>query len=123
MGTTLQVAAPNGVYYVRVRARTAIGSSPPSNELQIIVPSLAAAPVLHEATVSGRNVNLSWTSSSTGVTVLARLAPTSAIVAALAVTGSSLSVPNVPPNVYYVTVIGSGGSVAGAESNQIVVES
>ena len=38
LDTTFATPAPNGAYYVRVRAANVFGSSPPSNEVVVVVP-------------------------------------------------------------------------------------
>ncbi len=60
--------APSGVFYVRLRAQTAAGLSPPSNEVRLATgqsaPPLAPQALL--ATVQGTNIALRWTENPLG---------------------------------------------------------
>ena len=61
-------AAPPGLYYVRVAARTACGVGPLSNEVAVPVGAAAPpeAPGALSAAVSGNVVSLSWSAPASG---------------------------------------------------------
>jgi hypothetical protein len=65
---THTVNAPTGVFFVRLRAQTAAGFSPPSNEIQVATgeagPPLAPQALL--ATVQGTAVSLQWSENPVG---------------------------------------------------------
>jgi hypothetical protein len=100
--TSITTAAPVGVpIYVRVVA-TNTGGAANSNEVSFTVaaPQPPGPPTLSPANVVGNAVTLSWTPPSnasqsglTGYSVIARLPGSSAIVATLRVTGTTLTVP------------------------------
>ena len=54
------VIAPNGRYYVRVRALFGVTPGPASNEIEVVVPPLPTAPTNLAATVARFTVNLTW---------------------------------------------------------------
>ena len=61
---------PNGSYYVRVRARDASGTGPPTPDLRVVVgPSPPGPPVLTGSVGSDRTVFLAWTWPVTGAAV------------------------------------------------------
>ena len=55
-----------GTFYMRVKARNALGIGPPSNEVQ--VGGVPGAPGALKAVVSGRSLTLSWSPPITGGT-------------------------------------------------------
>jgi large repetitive protein len=129
--TSLAVAdVPFGVYYVHVRAVNIDGSSAPSNEVIVSVPSGPGgcttppnAPSNLTATVNGSLVDLTWTPpvsgcAATAYAVQAGSAPGLSDLAILNVgAATSLSVV-APPGVYYVRVVAMnafGGSVGSVE--------
>ena len=62
--TSVVVGAPLGTYYVRVRATSACGVSPPSNEVTVVVDGsvpLPLAPTGLASTVVGNAVAIVWT--------------------------------------------------------------
>jgi hypothetical protein len=63
--TQLTATAPNGRYFVRIRARTAAGMGPPSNELAIDVPGGVVTPGGCIYTVSPNSVRLASASGGT----------------------------------------------------------
>jgi hypothetical protein len=72
--TTFSTSAPNGRYYVRVRARNEGGPGPASNEIVIVVgPGGCAAapdaPANLVASASGLNATLTWQAPSNGEAV------------------------------------------------------
>lgn len=125
--TSISAMAPAGVtIFVRVVATNA-GGSATSNEVSFTVapPVAPGPPTLTTSSVSGSNVMLSWSppasgTTPTGYTLLARLPGSSAIVAALPVTGTSVTVP-APRGSYVVSVVASNGAGTSAESNAITV--
>ena len=62
-GSSFAIDAPNGRYYVRVRAANACGTGPASNEVVVDVPGTCPAPPPPSgvnASVSGGTVSLGW---------------------------------------------------------------
>jgi hypothetical protein len=121
-------AVPTGVYYVRVRARNAFGSSAASNEIAIVVGPLPGAPADLSANVIGSSVHLTWRAPASGV------APSSYIIEAGASRGASnlavidtafdgpaFSTHNVPSGVYYVRVRARNAFGSGLASNEVTV--
>jgi hypothetical protein len=113
---------PPGTYFVRMVAVNGGGTGPSSNEVAVsIVPP--GAPALNPASLSGRNVTLSW-SPSAGIVVsyrvVASLAPGGPPVANLPAAGTSVTVP-APPGTFYVRVHGINAVGASVASNEITV--
>jgi hypothetical protein len=64
---TFSTVAPDGTYFVRVRATNACGVSPPSNEAIVVVPNCGptpGAPSTPTATVNGATATISWSAVS-----------------------------------------------------------
>jgi hypothetical protein len=125
--TSISATAPVGVpIYVRVVATNG-GGSATSNEVSFTVaaPVVPGPPTLAPASVSGSNVTLSWSpptsgTAPSGYTLLARVPGSGAVMAALPVTGTSVTVP-APPGTYVVSVVAVNGAGTSAESNQVTV--
>ena len=69
LAQSLTVGAPDGVYYVRVRARNAVGVGQPSNEIVVSVPGgcpVPPAPVNLGFTVAGSLVTVTWAAPQGG---------------------------------------------------------
>ena len=82
------------------------------------------APQNLTSAVNGTTVTLNWTSPGgavSGYVVEASVVPGGPLVASLAVGGTTLVVPNVPPGVYFVRVRALSGGAQGAPSNEVTV--
>lgn len=119
---------PPGVYYVRLVAVNAGGAGAASNQVTLTVaaPSLPTAPSLNPAVVSGSTVSFSWTpglggGAPTSYVLLASTTPGGPVIASLPVSGTSLSVPNVPSGAYYVRVAGVNSVGTGTPSSPVTV--
>ena len=126
--TTFSINAPQGTYYVRVRARNAQGTSAPSNEVALTVSSSQGPPSPPSnltATVSGTTVTLSVgvPPGATGLLFAAGLAPGQTAGVLPVPVASQGSVPNVPPGTYYARMhaVGPGGTSGPSNEVQIVV--
>lgn len=124
LASTLVTEVPAGrPFYVRVAAVGDAGSTR-SNEIAFTVsPVTLSAPSLAQAVLSGSTVQLSWTggAGATSYLVVARTTPNGPVVAWLPAAGFSVTVSNVPPGTYHVTVAGSREGQFGPESNQVAV--
>ena len=112
---------PDGRYVVRVRATSAGGAGPPSNEVLVQVPAPPAAPVFDAPIVgAGGTVTLSWQAPAgtvTGFVVEAGSAPGLANLTTLTVPMvSTLTVPGVPGGSYYVRIRALNRQTAGPPS-------
>jgi hypothetical protein len=133
--TTLQaqgVAA--GTYYVRIRARNALGISLPSNEIQVVVgiinfpgPNCPGAPRSLTGAGSFGTVTLSWQPPLTGTVqsyiIEAGTAPGAANIGSLN-NGPAIGFvrAGVPAGVYYVRIRAVGaGCAPGPPSNELAV--
>lgn len=115
---------PNGLYFVRVRAVNDLGTSAPSDELQVQVgctapPTAPAAPTVQ---ISGRTVSLQWAAATgaTGYLLEAGSAPGLSNLASIPTSTPSLA-GDVLPNVYHVRVHAINPCGTSAPSEEIVV--
>lgn len=113
-----------GVYYVRVRAVNAAGSSAPSAEV-VLRYGTPGRPRSLVASGRGSTVTLSWLpptgGSHTGYTVEVGSAAGLSNLLATRVGNITSLTTSAPPGVYYVRVRALNGAGAGAASNEIVV--
>lgn len=58
--------SPGVTYYFKVEDINAIGTSPPSNELSNVLPTVPGAPTLGAPTTGNGSVSFTWTAGSTG---------------------------------------------------------
>src|SRR5262249_50099942 len=117
-------------YFVRVLARNAGGTGPPSNEVVVTVASSCASPPGPpeglSATVNGSTVTLVWQAASSGCSaasyvIQAGSAPGLSNRANFS-TGNpvpSFTAGNVAAGVYYVRVLGANAAGTSAASNEI----
>lgn len=117
--------APNGTYYVRVRAVTSAGTSGPSNEIVLNVGGSCApppAPTGMTGIASGSQVTLAWNASAgaTGYIVQAGSASGLSNLATIAVAGNGLSTP-APNGTYFVRVLAQNACGTSASSNEVIV--
>lgn len=122
---TYFVVAPNGRYYVRVRALFGATAGAASNEIEVIVPPLPPAPVNLTATVERMTVTLTWdrgllSASVTGWEVHAGTAPGLSDLAIVPVPASRRTLTGtVPAATYYVRVFAINQSGASAASEEV----
>ena len=123
--TTLGATAAPGTYYVRIRARNACGSSPPSNEVVVVVAGCAPtlAPATPSATVTNGTVSVSWgaVAGATGYVVEAGLSPGATNAGVFQVSGTSIA-GAAPPGRYYVRIRARNGCGVGPASSEIVID-
>lgn len=118
---------PVGVYYFRITAIYYDADSPVSNEVMVAIGGALppSAPTLHAPVVSQRTVTLRWSDGDggapTGYLLIASATPGGAPIAALPVSGSSVSIPDVPPGTYFVRLVASNAAGASAPSNEVAV--
>jgi hypothetical protein len=123
-------AAPPGVYYVRVAARTACGIGPLSGEVEVAVGGAPppAAPGALSGAVTDRVVTLTWSAPVSGpvpssYVVEAGSASGASNVAALGTGGPVTALSGAaPPGRYYIRVRARAGGVLGPVSNEIVLD-
>jgi hypothetical protein len=123
---TFTAAAPNGTYFLRVRASSPAGVSLPSDELVVVVGPAPGPPTGLAAAVNGTTVSLEWNAAATGgpptgFTVVASLTPGGPPIAAVTVTTPALTVVNVPPGVYHVRVHAMNGAGVSGPSSEVTV--
>jgi predicted phage tail protein len=121
----VQDNVPNGAYYVRVRALTPRGPTPPSNEVLVSIGEAAPpAPTNLEASVSGSRVVLSWSpAAGIGAQYLLEVgfAPGTSEIVMPVGARTSVEVTGVPPGAYYVRVRAIAGQTPSAASNEVNV--
>jgi sugar lactone lactonase YvrE len=122
---------PAGSYYVRVRARSAAGTSAPSNEIVVTVtgtsPCAAApgAPAALSAVVTGTSLTLTWQAPAGGCAPAAYVidagsAPGLSNLASFSTgnNSTSFSAGGIGAGTYYVRVRSSNGGRTSASSNE-----
>ncbi|HUE89595.1 MAG TPA: fibronectin type III domain-containing protein [Vicinamibacterales bacterium] len=117
---------PFGTYYVRVRARNALGSGNASNEIvvQVTCP-LPAAPTNLSATRNGSAVTLTWQASAGGATGYILVVGSGPGAADLLVSDVGLTTTvsgTGPPGTYYVRMLARNAcGTSASSSNEVVV--
>lgn len=109
-----------GTYYVRVRCNIQTAS----NEVMVVLGAGAppAPPEAVRAVVSGNTVAITWALTSSGTTgfrLEAGSAPSLSDLGSIAVAGTGLTVPNVPPGTYYLRVRSVGPTGQSAPSSEV----
>lgn len=128
---TLAVAAPSGVYYVRVRAVSAAGQGPPSSEVAVSVglPAPCSAPPTAPrsfvAAVDGNRIRFTWQAPASGdasrYEIRAGAQPGARTLATVDA-GPVLSFDvAAPPGIFYVAAIAINGCGSSEESSEVVV--
>ncbi len=121
---------PAGIYYVRIRAVSAGGAGPASDEVELVVgPGMCAArpeaPTDLEAVVNGGTVTITWNESVTpGVTgyrILANPFGAGAFFTTVVPAGTTTVTAPAPPGVFVVRVRAVSACGASAASNDIVL--
>jgi predicted phage tail protein len=129
--TTFSAAGiPNGVYFVRVSAQNAIGTSAPSNEVTFSVGQSCSAPAPPSAlqyTINGSMVTLNWTAHPGGAPPTSYIveAGSSVLLADLAVINTGSPGANfaaiAPPGVYFVRVRAATLCAVSAPTTDVVI--
>ncbi len=126
--TSLAVSGvPTGQYFVRVRARNAVGTSAPTSDLVVNVGcSPPAPPATFTTVVTGTSVAVTW-NVATGTTSTeidaGYTAGATALSTPFAAPAGSVDVPNVPRGTYYLrarALNGCGTSSASVERTVVV---
>jgi predicted phage tail protein len=122
---------PNGIYYVRVRARNAGGTSPPSNEVVVVVGTAInppGPPTNLVVSVVNNSVNLSWTAPTTGGAVTSYVleagdAPGGSNLATFDTgnTATGFTAFAVPTGTYFVRVRARNAAGTSTASNEVVI--
>jgi hypothetical protein len=115
---------PPGTYYVRIRARNALGVSVPSDEAAFTVTSPAApgAPTgLHAQVDGSRTITLSWSPPSSGGPTTSYVLEAGTAAGASQIAGdvgapTSVALPGVPPGTYHFRVRAKNALGVGAAS-------
>ena len=129
-GNSFGTVAPNGTFFVRVRAVNACGVSPPSNERTVIVPScgpVPGAPSTPAANVNAGIATVTWGSVNGAARYRLDVGTTAGAsnTASQTVTGTSLQLVGLPAGNYFMRVTaidacGSAGPPSGEGSFMIV---
>jgi uncharacterized repeat protein (TIGR03803 family) len=131
LATTLTVTnVPPRAYFVRVLARNSSGTSPPSNEIVVIVGGGCASapdrPTSLSASVTGVAVTLAWQPPLTGCPpssyiVQAGSAPGLSDLANFSTgsTATTFAANNVAPGSYFVRVLAAGAAGLSTPSNEV----
>ncbi len=123
------IGVPNGLYFLHVRATNAFGTSPPSNEVSVVVNLTApGAPSGLTWSSAGSSLSMTWNPPTTGGEVSAyRIeagsAPGQANLALLSTGGTSTiySTGPVANGTYYVRVKASNGAGLSLPSNEVAL--
>ncbi len=117
---------PQGTYFLRVIARNASGLGAPSNVVAVAVSSAQgppSPPTNLQAAVSGSTITFAATppAGATGLLLGAGVVPGQSLVVLPVPLSGQVSVPNVPPGVYYARMhAANAGGISGA-SNEVTV--
>lgn len=121
---SLTTPAPNGAYYLRVRAMTPAGLSAPSNEILVTVSvGPPGPPINFQASAHDGVVTLSWQAgpggSPSGYVLEAGSAARLANLAVLPLAATSLTISGVPPGRYFLRVRAQNQAGVSAPSSEV----
>jgi hypothetical protein len=124
--TSFTTNVPPGVYYVRLRATNANGSSWPTSDIIVAPPGTAAAPASLSAGGAGSTVTLSWTpppgEAPSGYVIEAGSDPGLSDIAVLQVGSVTSFTTEAPPGTYFVRVRAVNAHGPGVPSTEVVVQ-
>lgn len=125
--TSVGGALPSGRYYVRVRAADGSETSPPSNEVMLLVPdglTPPGPPGTLTWSVTGGVVSLSWGAATGAASYVIDAGTVSGITDIgsfpLAGSGTTFNAP-VPPGTYFVRIRAVNAAGSSAPSNEVTV--
>jgi predicted phage tail protein len=124
--TFVSPGLPNGIYFVRVRALNAAGTSAPSNEITVsgAIGCAPGTPGNMMASVSGLNVAFQWNAAAGSPTSYELEAGTASGASNLGTFPAGLTTQfatAAPPGVYYVRVRARNACGVGPASNEVTV--
>ena len=124
--TTFSISAPQGTYYLQVRARNAQGLSGPSNVVAVSVTSNQGPPpppANLQAAVAGSTVTFTATPpvGATGLLLGAGVVPGQALAVLPVPLSGQVAVPNVPPGTYYARMYAVSPGGTSQPSNEVPV--
>ena len=128
--TSLTVDAPNGTFIVSVQASNASGTGPESPTITVTIPfvgNVPGAPQNLAASMTGTTAHITWSAPATGgaptgYQLLASLSPGGGAIATLPIGNvTSLSVPGVPPGVFYLRLVATNAAGSGPASNEVIL--
>jgi hypothetical protein len=121
---------PPGVYYVRVRAINAFGSSPPSTEVTLAIGAglngLPEAPTAVTAFMSGGRLTLTWSAGASGGPASSFLVEAGSVsgaanIATLPVAGRSFTFVPVPNGFYFLRVRAANSAGVSPPSAEVMI--
>ena len=121
--------APNGSYYVRVRAGNSAGLGAASAEVRVLVgPPPPSAPALNGSGAAGGIVTLTWSVPASGAAVTGYQLPAGTQVGAsnlgvlaLPSSATSFNTAGAPAGTYYVRVVATSAQGLGDVSNELTL--
>ena len=127
-GTTLETRAPEGTYYVRVRARNEFGEGPASSELLVVLGDGActtapSAPGALSGVATDLRMTLTWgaAAGATAYRLELGVTPGGTEFGTRNIGGLTSFVATGPPGLYYLRVRGVNACGAGPASNEIAL--
>ncbi|MGD9903379.1 MAG: S8 family serine peptidase [Vicinamibacterales bacterium] len=126
--TSFAVAAPNGVFFLSVQGTNGAGAGPESNQVQVTVPAVPAAPGSPTglvANVVGNSATFTWNAPASGGPVANYLlqagnsSGATIVQVPLGPAPTSFAVGGIPPGTWFVRVLAQNAGGSSAPSNEV----